>query len=96
MNTTVSLVAAVGGLLILAIMLAAPWSTNATGQPARPKTTKREHKPATPALLETPAPRPPGAHRLKNTTDGQPSTTLVQREGPRKMYPGKPIKFTAS
>lgn len=99
MNTPVSLVAAVGGLLIIAIMLAASPSTNATGQPARRTTIKAEHKPAEPALLTSPHERAPGAtgaHRPENTTDGLASTELVKREGPRATFPGKPIPFKSA
>lgn len=96
MNGSVSLVAVTLGLLIVAVMLAAPWSTNATGQPAPPNAAKGEHKPAPPALLALPEERSPGAHRPENTTDGLPSTALIEREGTRAMFPGKPIPFTAA
>lgn len=96
MNNTVSLVAAVAGLLVLAVMLAASPSTKATGQPTRVGVVKRETKPATPALLALPAEREGGAHRPENTTDGLMSTELVRSQGPRPTFPGKPIPFKAA
>jgi len=97
-NSPVSLVAAVGGLFILAIMLAAPWSTRATGQPAEPRARKGTSKAAEPAILAAPAPHASGAHRQGNTSNAEAvaATDLVGREGPRKMFPGKPIKFHAN
>lgn len=94
MNSVTSLVAAMGGLLIVAIMLAVPWSTRATGQPLKPGNVKAETKPAQPAILAT-TPREPGAHR-NGRKDAVASAEIVDREGPRKMYPGKPINFTAA
>lgn len=93
-----SVVAAMFGLLLLAAMLVSPWATRLIGQPAPPNVPQGKHQAAPPALLELPAPRPEGgAHRPENTpAEGEASTVLVTREGPRKLYPGKPIEFTAS
>lgn len=99
MNTPISLVAVMLGLLVIAVMLAAGPATNAIGQPSKHTAVKAEHKPATPALLTSPQERAlgaTGAHRPENTTDGVASTDLVKREGPRATFPGKPIKFTAA
>lgn len=106
MNGPISLAAVMFGLLIVAIMLAAPWSTNATGQSDRPTAVTSEHKPAAPALLafppehqQLPVPLPTqkvgGAHRRDNAT-GLDSTELVERAGPVKTFPGQPIPFKAA
>lgn len=82
-----SVVGAVLAMGMLGVMIAAPWSTRATGQAARPNAAKGEHKPAPPALLATPEPQ----------DDTLTVAELVRREGPNsKMFPGKPISFRAS
>jgi hypothetical protein len=106
MGGQLSVIGAVFAMGLIGVMVAAPWSTRAIGQPAAPNAAKGEHKPAQPALLATPEPAAPeprtaGAHRAANedNTDAVTPAELLARvseDGPVLMYPGKPIKFTAA
>lgn len=111
MGGPLSVVGAVLAMGLIGVMVAAPWSTRAVGQPAAPNVAKGEHKAARPALLATPEPAPPvldpvqprkpGAHRAAaedNTEAVTPAELLerVSQDGPVLMYPGKPIPFRAA